>query len=147
MLPGLLLRNEYTESQLARLLVTIGVIAVLLPTLIPDHGQIPLVALFKQVIDGHVHGAGIVSIAMVVLAVLCLLVWLPAPATAGGKLFAWIWMLAPAIVTVLGLIDAGSHAVDGIKASPFTIVVWVPMTTCAAFVGYGLATVLGKQLE
>ena len=43
LIPGLLVRNEYVESTLSRVLVTIGVIAVLLPLLVPDHGEIPLV--------------------------------------------------------------------------------------------------------
>ena len=147
LLPGLLLRNEYVESMLARLLVTIGVVGVLSPFLIPEGGHIPLVDLFKGLIGGHIHGAEVAALATVVLAVLCLLVWMPGPATAGGKVFAWIWMLAPLVVMVLGLIDTG-HIGDIATHTPgMLLITWVPITTCAVFIGYGLATVLGKQLE
>ena len=80
-------------------------------------------------------------------AALNLLVWMPGPATAGGKVFAWIWMLAPLVVMVLGLIDTG-HIGDIATHTPgMLLITWVPFTTCAVFLGYGLATVLGKQLE
>jgi hypothetical protein len=37
---------------------------------------------------------------------------------------------------------------DRIKASPYgSLMAWVSGSAAAAFVGYGLATVLGKQLE
>ncbi|MEO8552128.1 MAG: hypothetical protein ABI678_19255 [Kofleriaceae bacterium] len=146
-LPGLLLRNEYVESAMPRIMVTLGVVLVLAPLLVPDHGEIPLIGMFKELVNGHIHGTSLVMIAMVLLAVLCLLVWLPAPSTAGAKIFAWLWMLAPAALTVFALVDAGSHAPDLIKAAPGQLVAWVPMSTCAIFIGYGLATVLGKQLE
>ncbi|HET9992186.1 MAG TPA: hypothetical protein VFQ65_26830, partial [Kofleriaceae bacterium] len=145
--PGQLLRNEYVESSLARMLVTLGVVSVLLPLLIPDHGEIPLVMLIKAVINGHIDTDTIVVLATIVFVVVNLLAWLPGPATAGGKVFAWIWILAPLIVTAVGLGANASQIPDVIKASPGALVKWVPMTTAAAFVGYGLATVFGKQLE
>jgi len=147
-LPGLLMRNEYTDAMLPRILVTIGVIAVMLPLLVPVSGHIPLVELFKQLIDGHVHGSELIFVAMVVFALLNLLVWLPGPATAGGKVFAWIWFLSPLVAMIVVIIDAGaSHIGDIATKSPGALVAWVPITTAAVFVGYGLATVLGKQLE
>jgi len=147
LLPGLLLRNEYVEATLPRVLVTSGVLGVLAPFLIPEHGGIPLVELFKQVIGGHIHGSEIVALATLVFAALNLLVWMPGPATGGGKVFAWIWMLAPLVVMVLGLVDAG-HIGDVATHTPgLLLITWVPFTTCAVFLGYGLATVLGKQLE
>ena len=147
MITGQLLRNEYVESTLARMLVTIGVACVLLPIVVPDHGEIPLVMLLKSVINGHVDSETILALATLVFVVVNLLAWLPGPATAGGKIFAWIWILAPFIVTAIGLVSNASHIPDMIKESPATLVAWVPMTTAAAFVGYGLATVFGKQLE
>ena len=147
LLPGLLMRNEYVEALLPRVMVTLGVLAVLSPFLVPANGNIPLVELFKGVIGGHIHSAEIVALASIVFAALNLLVWMPGPATAGGKVFAWIWMLAPLIIMVLGLVDAG-HVGDIIKHAPgMLLITWVPVTTCAVFLGYGLATVFGKQLE
>jgi hypothetical protein len=147
LLPGLLMRNEYVEALLPRVLVTLGVLCVLAPFLIPEHGGIPLVELFKAVINGHIHGSEVIALASIVFAALNLLVWMPGPATAGGKVFAWIWMLAPLVVMVLGLIDAG-HIGDIVTHTPgLLLITWVPFTTCAVFLGYGLATVLGKQLE
>lgn len=146
LLPGLLLRNEYVEALLPRVLVTIGVLGVLAPFLIPEHGGIPLVELFKAVIGGHIHGSEIIALASIVFATINLLVWMPGPATAGGKVFAWIWMLAPLVVMVFGLIDAG-HIGDIATHTPGMLLMWVPVTTCAVFLGYGLATVFGKQLE
>ena len=146
-LPGLLLRNEYVESSTPRIMVTIGVVLVLAPLLVPEHGEIPLIGMFKELVNGHIRGTSLAMIVMVLLAVLCLLVWLPAPSTAASKIFAWLWMLAPAALTLLAFIDVGSHAPDLIKQSPAKLVEWVPMTTCSVFIGYGLATVLGKQLE
>jgi hypothetical protein len=145
-LPGLLLRNEYTDAMLPRVLVTFGVIAVLSPLLVPVGGHIPLVELFKALIDGHVHGSELIVVAMVVFALVNLLVWLPGPATAGGKVFAWIWFLAPLIASGVALIDNG-HVGDLVTKTPGALVAWVPISTCAVFIGYGLATVLGKQLE
>jgi hypothetical protein len=117
------------------------------PTIVPDHGMIPLVELFKGVINGHVHGTELVVLAGIVFAVLNLLVWLPGPASAGGKVFAWIWILAPLIIFGVTLADAPSAILDGLKSAPGMFVAWVPISTCAAFIGYGLATVFGKQLE
>jgi hypothetical protein len=147
LIPGQLIRAAYVEALLPRLLVTLGVVAVLSPTIVPDHGTIPLVELFKGVINGHVHGTELVVLAGIVFAVLNLLVWLPGPASAGGKVFAWIWILAPLIIFGVTLADAPSAILDGLKSAPGMFVAWVPISTCAAFIGYGLATVFGKQLE
>jgi hypothetical protein len=147
LLPGQLVRNEYVESTLSRVLVTIGVVAVLLPLIVPDHGEIPLVSLLKAVINGHVDSGTILVLATIVFVIVNLLVWLPGPATAGGKVFAWIWILSPFIATAISIGANASHIPDIIKEAPATLVAWVPMTTAAAFIGYGLATVFGKQLE
>jgi hypothetical protein len=147
LIPGQLVRNEYVESTLSRVLVTIGVICVLLPLIVPDHGEIPLVSLLKALINGHVDSGTILALATLVFVIVNLLVWLPGPATAGGKVFAWIWILAPFIVTAISIGANASHIPDMIKEAPAMLVAWVPMTTAAAFIGYGLATVFGKQLE
>ncbi|MEO6777704.1 MAG: hypothetical protein ABI467_32560 [Kofleriaceae bacterium] len=147
LIPGQLIRNEYVESTLSRVLVTLGVIGVLLPLVVPEHGQIPLVALLKAVLNGHIDSGTISALATIVFVVVNLLAWLPGPATGGGKVFAWIWILAPFIITAITVGSNASHLPDMIKESPAMLVAWIPMTAAAAFVGYGLATVFGKQLE
>ncbi len=144
---GLLLRQEYVESLVARILVTIGVVCWLLPWLIPQGGQIPLVGMIKILIDGANHmEIVIVGLAQIVLAILCLLVWMPGPATAGAKIFAWIVILFPVAVFVLGVLVEGDIG-NMISKAPGMMVMWAPAVAYSVFVGYGLATVIGKQLE
>jgi hypothetical protein len=148
LIPGLLVRNEYTESMLARILVTVGVICTLVPLLIPANGSIPLVELFKALIDapGEQKVKPILEIGMIVIVVTSLLVWMPGPATGGAKVFAWLIILYPVVAHFVNLLVAG-HVVDAVKHSPQVLVGWVDAVTYAVFVGYGVATVVGKQLE
>lgn len=145
--PSLLVRNEYTEAALPRVLVTTGVVLVLLPFVVPDNGAIPLVGLMKSLVAGHIHTSEIVAIATVVFVILNLLVWMPGPATAGGKVFAWVWMLSPLIIFVGMFADHPSLIGEMAKSSPGMLLQWVFVTTSIVFIGYGLATVVGKQLE
>ena len=149
LVPGLLLRDEYVESLFARVLVTIGVICTLAPLLIPTNNEIPLVSIFKGLIDapGQAKVAYILEIGLVVIVVMSLLAWMPGPATGGAKVFAWLIILYSLIQHVVTVLLAG-HLADVVKGAPFTAVAaWVPETVCLIFVGYGLATVFGKQLE
>jgi hypothetical protein len=144
---GLLVRQEYVESLVARILVTIGVVCWLLPWLIPQGGQIPLVGMIKILIDGANHmEIVIVGLAQIVLAVLCLLVWMPGPATAGAKIFAWIVVLFPVAVFVLGVLVEGDIG-DMVSKTPGALLAWAPAVAYSVLFGYGLATVIGKQLE
>ncbi len=95
LVPGLLVRNEYTESLLARVLVTIGVVCTLAPFLIPANSEIPLVGIFKGLIDapGDLKVTFILKLGIVVIAVISLLAWLPGPSTAGAKVLAWLIIL------------------------------------------------------
>jgi hypothetical protein len=145
--PGLVLRSRYVDSVFARLLVSIGVIAVLMPFVVPEHGEIPLIMMFKALIDGHMHGEQILLVAMVVFVLLHFIVWVPGPSTAGSALFAWGWMLAPLIVFGFAQSEHLDQLADLAKASPAALIAWVPISTCIIFVGYGLASVFGKQLE
>lgn len=143
---SLLVRNEYTESILARIVVTLAIIAMLLPLLMPQDSGIPLVALVKSVIHGKVTTAQITLIISVVLAALCLLVWLPGPATGGAAMFAWLFLLLPLVSHVLAVVLEGD--VSHITTAPHaTAAAWVPASGYLAFAGYGLATVFGKALE
>ncbi len=145
--PGLVVRSRYVDSLFARLLVTFGVIAVLVPFVIPDHGEIPLIMLFKSLIDGHMHGEQILTVAMVVFVLLHFIVWLPGPSTAGSALFAWVWMLAPLIIFGSSISEHLDQVAEIAKTSPSMLVGWVPASTFIIFAGYGLASVFGKQLE
>jgi uncharacterized membrane protein YqaE (UPF0057 family) len=147
LVPGLLVRHAYTESLTARLMITFGVIFALLPYLVPEHGQIPLVAIFKALIEGQNHMEMILpAIANIVIVVLCLLAWMPGPATAGAKVFAWILILFPLAATALKLAGM-SHMTDIITKQPGMVLSFVPGIVYAVFLGYGVATVIGKQLE
>jgi hypothetical protein len=146
---GLLVRNEYVESLLARILVTIGVVAVLVPDLLPRGGEIPLVATFKGLIDlpGKAKLIPIAEIGRIVLVVMSLLAWTPGPATAAGKIFAWaniLWLTAGS--TLLGLI-ALSDIGAVLSHTPIAFTQWGMVAAMLAFIGYGFATVIGKQLE
>ncbi|CAN5393522.1 hypothetical protein BH11MYX1_BH11MYX1_05590 [soil metagenome] len=145
--PGLVVRSRYVDSLFARLLVSIGVIAVLLPFVLPEHGEIPLIMMFKALIDGHMHGQQILIVAMVVFVLLHFIVWLPGPSTAGSALFAWVWMLAPLIIFGFTVSEHLDQLAELAKANPAALIAWVPVSTCIIFIGYGLASVFGKQLE
>jgi hypothetical protein len=153
LVPGLLIRNEYADSLLARLLVTIGVLCTLLPYLVPVGGQIQLVMVFKALLEGGNHmEIVIIALAQIVLVVLCLLAWMPGPATAGAKYFAWAVILFPVAAFILIKLAEG-HIADVASKSPGTLLTWVVGgpghvgVVYAVLAGYGIATVLGKQLE
>ena len=156
LVPALLVREEYRYAALPRLLVTIGAVGILLPFLLPQGGAIPLVAVFKGLFDrpGLEKVQPALALALIVIVVMSLLAWLPAPVSGGAKVWAWLVILWALIVHVTLLIVAGNLG-DVVKASPNgALVPWI--TGGAAFslgsaylalVGYGLATVVGKQLE
>jgi hypothetical protein len=148
LVPGLLVRNEYTESMLSRVLVTVGVVCTLAPYLIPEHGQIPLVMVFKGLIEapGEMKVVFILLLVQIVLVVMCLLAWMPGPATAAAKIFAWAVILYPVLVFVVGLIMKG-HIGDVLSKTPGAVVAWAQGVSYSVLIGYGLATVFGKQLE
>jgi hypothetical protein len=147
---GLLMRNEYPDSMTARILVTIGVACALVPYLVPTSlGEIPLIGLFRQVItaDGLAKVPAMLELGLLLVILMSLLAWMPGPATAGAKVFAWVILVWVALMTYTFLLIDG-HVVDKIKSMPFeTLVKWLPPTVCEVFAGYGLATVIGKQLE
>ncbi|MFT3695198.1 MAG: hypothetical protein QM831_18820 [Kofleriaceae bacterium] len=145
--PNQLVRAKYTDATLPRILVTIGVVGVLLPFIVPENGTIPLVGLMKALAAGHIHTVEIIAILTIVFVILNLLVWMPGPATGGGNVFAWIWMAAPLVVFLGKYIDEPSQLGAMLKHGPGVLLVWVFGTTALAFMGYGLAAVIGKQLE
>lgn len=143
---SLLTRNEYTESVIARILVTLSIVALLLPWLVPQGGGIPLLGFVKSIVHGDISTSQISVIITIVLALLCLLVWLPGPATGGAGMFAWLFLLLPLVSHVLAVVLEGD--VGHMITTPHAMLAaWVPASSYLAFAGYGLATVLGKTLE
>ncbi len=149
LIPGLLLRQEFRESFLPRVLVTLGVLATLALMLVPSGDALPLVSTVKQVVDagGTAKVAPLLQLVFLVIVVLTLLVWLPAPASAGAKLFAWLLIFWAAIDHFQGLILQDNLG-EVIKASPFAaVMVWAPPVAYVAIFSYGFAALLGKQIE
>ena len=147
---GLLLRQEYREASLGRIVTTVGAVLILATYLIPAGGTVPLVGFFQLLID--VPGAqakvgALLLLVPAVLAIVSLLVWMPAPSSAGAKAIAWIWIVMPAAFGLIAVAITGDFG-GAVKQSPFgALMAWVPASAAAALVGYGVATVLGKQLE
>lgn len=155
LVPGLLIRDEYRDALLPRLLVTLGVLGILAPALIPQNNAIPLVSVFKELIDqpGTQKVAPALKLGMLTIVVMSLLAWLPSPATGAAKLWAWLVILWALIVHVVNVALAGNLG-DAISHSPnATLVSWVagaggaPGPAYLVLVGYGLAALLGRQLE
>jgi hypothetical protein len=153
LVPGLLIRAEYRDATLPRVMVTIGALATLAPLLVPVGGALPLVKIFQGVINAA--GTAKIPIGLqlgaLVIVVLTLLAWLPSPSGGGAKVFAWLLLGWAAITHIVDLVVKaidGAPLVDMIKATPNeTLVAWVPAMAYAVLIGYGLASVLGKQLE
>lgn len=143
---SLVVRNEYTESLSARILITLGVIAMLVPWLVPQGSGIPLIALIKSVIHGDVATPQIVSLITIALAVLALLAWLPGPATGGAALFAWLMLLLPMVAHILAVVLDGN--IENVAKTPHAMLAaWIPASGYLVFASYGLGTVFGKVLE
>jgi len=150
---GLLIRDSYRGESLGRVLTTIGAVCILATYLVPDHGAFPLTDMFiKHITDGEGTAAKIHAVfdfAPFALAILSLAAWLPGTSGAGAKLFAWLWIL----LSILGhysFVIATGHIGDAVKASPFDFFFGADGVVPAAYVGfaaYGLATLLGKNLE
>jgi hypothetical protein len=166
LVPALLARNEYTESPLPRILITVGALAALAPFLVPQNGRIPLVELFRLLID--LPGAPKILVAVligyVLVLVLSLLAWMPAPATAGAKVLAWVLLLFPLIVTAVAIVLSGGDGIDFERNLNSLVLGWAygapgkndASAVIAAFglgsaylaiSSYGLASVVGKKLE
>jgi hypothetical protein len=149
LLPGLLLRSEYRESIMPRIMITIGALCVLVPELIPGDGGMPLVNAFTAIIDAEGTGKviAIFKLLPTLLAVLSLLAWLPAPSSGASLVFAWLFIFWPGIEHFAELL-IGGHIGDVVGASPnLALVFWASVSAYYALVAFGFATVFGKQLE
>jgi hypothetical protein len=147
LLPGLVLRSRYTVSMLSRLLVTAGVVLVLLPRLIPDGGQMPLVAMFKALNASKIDLGVLAHLLHTLLVLLCLLAWLPGPGRGPSIVFAWILLAWPLLESIAPLL--GKDGAMALIKSQLFVFFYIPLAGMAWFslVGFGGATVLGKQLE
>ncbi|MDX2092929.1 MAG: hypothetical protein SFX73_34080 [Kofleriaceae bacterium] len=151
LVPSLLARNEYRDAPLPRVLVTIGVAAVLLPLLLPKGGNIPLVGMFQAVLDrpGQYKIMALADLLLVIVVAMSLLAWLPSPASGASKTIAWAILVWPAVHMVSGLFtEVGA---DPTK-NPASILTWLVGSDGVgagflAIASYGIATILGKQLE
>jgi hypothetical protein len=150
LVPGLLLRHEYRSQMLPRILVTVGALCVLVMMLVPEHGgDPPIVGMFKMLGDapGKAKVGVILKLVPFVLAVLSLLVWIPPPSSAGAKPIAWLWILI-SVYTAYTMLIVDGHIGDKLKAAPnATLMAPWEMAAWVAFIGYGIATIFGKNLE
>ena len=153
LVPSLLVRNEYRDASLARILVTAGVVAVLAPLLIPTNGNVPLAGQFQAVLDaeGQWKIVNLVSFLLIVVVALSLLAWLPSPSSGASKPLAWALIMWPLLIVGSTLfLDGG---IDPTK-SPASALLWVIGAKGAAIgsgflaiASWGIATLIGKQLE
>ncbi len=94
-----------------------------------------------------------------------LLAWVPAPATGAAKLWAWLLILFGLFTFAVALAVSGGDGFSALKHAPGEALAWITGaagadakegaslfgisvgSAYAVLVGYGLATVIGKQLE
>jgi hypothetical protein len=172
---GLLLRSAYKDQMLGRALATVGALCVLAVWLVPVDGNIPIQGLFDMMTSDAktpLKVAAAVRLLYPVLAVIALVVWIPAPSSAGGTGLAWAWILTPIVVHYAIMIATGKIG-DAAADSPFMTffsgveaaasnpnargeaaqmaLFLTPSGIIAAgytaFAGFGLAALLGKNLE
>lgn len=151
---ALLVRNEYRDDLFPRSAVTVGVFAALVPYVVPADGRVLLVDSFQALIDapGAQKVLPLLLLAHVVVLVLALLAWMPSPGTGGAKVFAWILIGWPLLTHAVAIAVVGDPSM--IEKTPYLAMSWVagggrggPGVAYLAIVGYGLATMIGKQLE
>jgi hypothetical protein len=152
LIPGLLVRQQYRDALLPRLLVTIGVIAYLVPHIVPvGGGGVPLVNEFTAIIDaeGTAKVTAIVHLFPMLLVVLSLLAWLPAPAPGGANLWAILLLIWPIVEHITATALHLDGFVDALKGAPNEAVfgTWVLIVPYLAILSFGFATLFGKQLE
>jgi hypothetical protein len=143
-------------------LITFGVVGALVPFVLPQDGAIPLVAIFKLLIEGQgwARATAGVELAHVIILVMCLLAWLPAPITGGATLWAWLLILWPLISWVTTNLAANlggggdlGPLLDSLQGHPALALAWtVGLGTLIgsaylALIGYGWSSLIGKQLE
>jgi hypothetical protein len=148
---GLLIRSQYRSAGLGRMLAVIGCALILTLFLIPDHGEIPLVQMFKALGGGH--GLGFALIWLLVLAVsailgliLCLM---PSSTSAGTGVIALVIIFWPFVLAIAGIISmiSGGGSVGDLFKHPPILLGLIDALGFFMLADYGLATVFGKSLE
>ncbi|HEY4238405.1 MAG TPA: hypothetical protein VGM88_01245 [Kofleriaceae bacterium] len=169
LLPALFTRNEYTNEPMPRVLVTVGGLMALVPYLVPIHDHVVIVELFKGLgadLPWQAKaGIAVMLVHVGIIVAAIALAWLPGPSTGGAKIWAWLLILFGLIVTVLDLV-LGGHIGDVVKQAPSALTGWISGSGAAlggkdgaaeligilpaafgVLIGYGFASVFGKQLE
>lgn len=149
LLPGLLIRNEYRESIAGRIMATLGALCIIALYVIPIGDTLGIVAVFDTIIDGEGTAkiGGILKLLPIVIAVLSLLVWLPAPSTGLAKIWAWAFILLVVVELLTELIIKGNIG-TAVKGSPYgALMSWAPESAYYVLIAYGFATIIGKKLE
>ncbi|HET9620630.1 MAG TPA: hypothetical protein VFP84_04645, partial [Kofleriaceae bacterium] len=160
LVPGLVMRAAYRDAILPRLLITFGVAGMLVPFVLPIDGSLPLVTIFKAIIEAPTWQARVAAaepLALIIILVMCLLAWLPAPITGGATLWAWVLILWPLIHWLVPAVVIGDPAQLPalVEAQPSLALAWVQGSSAGiglgsaylVLIGYGFAALIGKQLE
>jgi hypothetical protein len=145
---GLLIRSAYHSSMVPRVMVTVGVVCLLIPMLVPDAA---LIDLFKGIgsAPGKAKVGILIALVFYVLAITGLiLTWLPTPSAMGTNIVAWLLILWPLVIALLVQLVLAGHMGERIKTDMFGLL-WSPVTQVAwaALLGYGVASLVGKSLE
>jgi hypothetical protein len=138
-------------------MITFGVIGMIVPFVLPQDGAIPLVSVFRALIEGEgwVRIIAAQQLALVIVLVMCLLAWLPAPITGGATLWAWLLILWPLVSwTIANLATGGpDKLLLLLREHPDLTLAWtlgIGSSIGSAYlvlIGYGFASLIGKQLE
>ncbi len=155
---GLIARSRHTQSMLARILVTLSVLAILALYLIPQNDAIPLKGLLDQLANMPgkakvlpVIGFAASGIAMglipLFLTLLCLLVWMPSSSRAATPFLIWALLLWPLIASIVAL--ALSEDILATAKASISAVLYFPLAGVAWMVlaSFGIAGVIGEQIE
>ncbi len=147
LLAGLVIRGAYHGSMIARILVTIGVLAVLAPSLVPvGDGGVPIVDKIQGLGEGSTAKLveTVFELAATLLAIASLLAWLPRTSGGGAKVFFWSLLVIVALTPWVGMvIDSGTD----IFKTPSEALAWADFFAMFGLAGYGLGALLGKITE
>jgi hypothetical protein len=145
---GLLVRSAYHSSIVPRIMVTVGVVCLLIPMLVPDAS---LIDMFKGI--GSAPGKDkvgiLIALVFYVLAIVGLiLTWLPTPSAMGTHIVAWLLIIWPLVISLIVELALAGDVGVRIKSDMFALL-WSPVTQIAwaALLGYGVASLVGKSLE